>query len=239
MKKILKLVPFIFTCLAVTQVNAAEHVYNIKHTDTAPVIDGNGSDAVWEQADALTDFTFPWRADPAPKTEFKALWDAEAVYFRYQVADSALAIGSDPARGALDSDRVEVFLAKDAQLSTYYTMEIDPKAQIYSAEATYDMALKKRTSLDDSFSWGSLEYAASYDQQGYTVEIKLPRAKIAELDLWQDKDQSQLLCALMRAEFTPLEDGKIDMGWMTWLDPQTAKPNFHNPGTFGQCVLTK
>lgn len=237
MKKIIKLIPLMFTCLAVTQVYAAEQSYNIKHTDSAPVIDGNGSDAAWEQAQALTNFTFPWRTDPAPETEFKALWDTNAVYFRYKVADAALAIGSDPARGALDSDRVEIFLAKDAQLSTYYTMEIDPNAQIYSAEATYDMALKKRTSLDDSFSWEGLEYAASHDLKGYTVEIKLPRAKITALGLWQDVKQSVLLCALMRAEFTPIENNKLDMGWMTWIDPQTEKPNFHNPDTFGQCIL--
>ncbi|MGI2800946.1 sugar-binding protein, partial [Photobacterium damselae] len=61
---------------------------------------------------------------------------------------------------------------------------------------------------------------------------------LSQLELWQDKSQSELLCALMRAEFTQ-QDGQLDMGWMTWVDPKTPKPNFHNPQTFGSCKLVK
>lgn len=231
-----RIIPSILLCLCTTQAYAA-NTYDLTYATKAPVIDGNANDAVWQQADTVSDFSFPWRKDTPPATHFRALWDADALYFLYEVKDKHLAIGKDPSRGALDSDRVEVFLAKDKVASVYYTMEIDPEAQIYSARATYSMDIKKRTSLDDSFKWGNLDYAAKVNKEGYTVEIKLPRSKITELGLWQDQQQTQLLCALMRAEFTPLADGSLDMGWMTWKDPNTKKPNFHNPGTFGECTL--
>ncbi len=228
------------SCFALP-INAAEvdHTYNINYINDAPVLNGQGVDKAWEKANPLIDFTFPWRADPAPATEFRALWNDKAIYFRYVVADNNLSIGRSAERGVLDSDRVELFLAKDPQLSTYYTLEIDAQAQAYSAIASYSVNLKKRTSLVDSWDWGSVEKYASVTANGYIVEAKIPLDKISELGLWQNNEKTQLLCALMRAEFTPLEDGSIDMGWMTWVDPKTAKPNFHNPGTFGKCNLVK
>ncbi|WP_064609481.1 CBM9 family sugar-binding protein [Photobacterium sp. J15] len=217
----------------------ANSQYMIRFAQQVPVIDGNGTDAAWNNAQPLTDFTFPWRADAAPDTEFRALWDRDALYFRYVLEDQNLAVGTDPERAVLDSDRAEIFLAKNPQLSSYYTMEIDPKARVFSADAAYDMTKKKRVKLDSNWNWPGLVTKASITENGYVVEAKLPMATITDLELWQDDAQSELLCALMRAEFTPKQDGSLDMGWMTWIDPQTAKPNFHNPGTFGSCKLVK
>lgn len=216
-----------------------EEQYIIRFAQEVPVIDGKGVDAAWDLAQPLTEFTFPWRADEAPATEFRALWDREALYFRYVLEDKQLAIGTDPQRAVLDSDRAEIFLAKDPQLSSYYTMEVDPKARVFSADAAYDPVKKKRVKLDSSWSWPGLVTKASITEQGYVVEGKLPMATITKLALWQDDARSELLCALMRAEFTPGADNSLDMGWMTWVDPHTAKPNFHNPGTFGSCKLVK
>ncbi|MEC6796400.1 carbohydrate-binding family 9-like protein [Photobacterium sp. S4TG1] len=214
-------------------------VYNINHAKVAPVIDGIAHDDEWKSAQVLTDFTFPWRDTPAPATEFKAVWNADSFYFQYTVTDENVAIGADPERAILDSDRVEIFLAKDANLSRYYTMEIDPKARVFSAEASYDMTNQKRASLDSNWTWKGLETKASLTDSGYVVEGKLPLQTLTDLALWQDKQQTQLLCALMRAEFTQQANGKLDMGWMTWIDPKTPKPNFHNPQTFGHCQLVK
>ncbi|MDX1301335.1 CBM9 family sugar-binding protein [Photobacterium sp.] len=241
MKKKLTFSSLLLASIVATHVNAsdAENTYEINFTQEAPVIDGKGVDKAWEKAVPLTQFTFPWRGDVAPDTEFRAVWDKQAVYFRYVVEDQHLAIGTDPERAILDSDRVEIFLAKDPQLSAYYTMEVDPKARVFSAEASYDMVKKKRASLDSNWNWPGLETKTSIMNNGYIIEGKLPLTTISEMGLWQDDKQSLLLCALMRAEFTPQKDGSIDMGWMTWVDPQTAKPNFHNPDTFGFCKLVK
>ncbi|WP_299017863.1 CBM9 family sugar-binding protein [uncultured Photobacterium sp.] len=241
MKKILGLSAILLGTLVGFQASAgdANSQYSIHFAQQVPVIDGNGTDPAWDNAQSLTDFTFPWRADAAPATEFRALWDREALYFRYVLEDQHIAVGADPERAVLDSDRAEIFLAKDLQLSSYYTMEIDPKARVFSADAAYDMTKKKRVKLDSSWNWPGLVTKASITDNGYVVEAKLPMATITGLELWQDEAQSELLCALMRAEFTPKQDSSLDMGWMTWIDPKTAKPNFHNPGTFGTCKLVK
>ncbi|GHA53083.1 carbohydrate-binding family 9-like protein [Photobacterium aphoticum] len=220
---------------------AAESVsnYQVQFTSQAPVIDGTGNDAVWQSAKTLTQFSFPWRTQMAPATEFKALWDTNAMYFRYRVEDKQLAVGTDPERAILDSDRVEIFLAKDVGLSQYYTMEIDAKSRVFSGKAAYDTAMKKRTALDSTWQWPGLVAKASLTETGYVVEGSLPLKTLDALGLWQDSAKTTLLCALMRAEFTPQPNGKIDMGWMTWVDPNTPKPNFHNPGTFGTCTFTQ
>ncbi|PSU43019.1 endoxylanase [Photobacterium frigidiphilum] len=241
MKNILGLSAIMIGSLAAFQAVAgeADNQYSVNFTQQAPVIDGKGLDTVWGNAQSLTDFSFPWRTDSAPATEFKALWDHDAIYFRYVLEDQHLAIGTDPKRAILDSDRAEIFLAKDPQLTVYYTMEVDLKARVFSAKASYDLVKKKRATLDSSWNWQGLVTKASITDNGYIVEGKLPITTITELGLWQDEAQSELLCALMRAEFTPLKDGNIDMGWMTWVDPKTTKPNFHNPDTFGSCKLVK
>ncbi|MGF1724794.1 carbohydrate-binding family 9-like protein [Photobacterium nomapromontoriensis] len=241
MKKLLGLSALLLGSVVAGQAVAddVQPEYRVQFTKQAPVIDGKGDDAAWANAETLTQFTFPWRTVMAPATEFKALWDNDAMYFRYRVEDQQLAIGTDPERAILDSDRVEIFLAKDKVLSSYYTMEIDPKARVFSGKAAYDTVAKKRASLDSNWQWPGLVTKASLTDNGYIVEGELPLNTLNQLGLWQDADKTELLCALMRAEFTPLQDGKLDMGWMTWVDPQTAKPNFHNPGTFGSCKFIK
>lgn len=216
----------------------APKTYQINFTDEVPVIDGVYEADVWKKANALTDFTFPWRETPPPKTTFRALWDKDALYFLYVVEDKNLAIGDSPTRAILDSDRVEIFLAKDKELSQYYAAEMDLKGRVFSAKASYDMETQKRATLDKDWSWDGLEVKAEMIDNGYQVEGKLPLSTIENLELWQDKDKTQLICALMRAEFTKVGD-KLDMGWMTWVDPHKPKPDFHNPETFGACQLVK
>ncbi|MGR5460021.1 CBM9 family sugar-binding protein [Vibrio alfacsensis] len=213
--------------------------YLIQYSAQSPVIDGNPSDKAWDEANTLTQFSFPWRTQLAPATEFKALWNEDGLFFRYRISDKNIAIGIDPKRAILDSDRVEIFLAKDEQLTTYYTMEIDPKARVFSAKASYDSQHKKIGHLDSTWIWPGLETQAATVDGGYIVETKIPVTTLTSLGLWQDEQQTALRCALMRAEFTKQADGKLDMGWMTWIDPNTLKPNFHNPYTFGLCKLIK
>ncbi|MGF1777315.1 carbohydrate-binding family 9-like protein [Vibrio nomapromontoriensis] len=225
--------------IAAEKTNDIENIYQIQYTKITPQLGDKDSNTLWESANTLTSFTLPWRTTTPPKTQFKALWNEDAIYIRYIVEDRNVVIGSDPQRGALDSDRVEIFLAQDRQLTNYYTLEVDATTQFYSMHAQYDQEAKKIGSRDDVWHWNNVETYGDTTPDGYHVEMKIPLETITELKLWQNDDQTQLLCALMRAEFSKMENGEIDMAWMTWIDPNTPKPNFHNPGTFGECQLVK
>lgn len=239
MKKLFNISAVLLSSICIGNAVAAETQYQIRYSEQSPIVDGDAADKQWLQAETLTQFTFPWREQLAPATEFKALWNEGGIYFRYRVADESITIGTDPKRAILDSDRVEIFLAQDPLLTTYYTMEVDPKARVFSAKASYDSEKKKIGSLDSAWMWPGLVTSAVMEQSGYVVEGQIPMTTLTSLNLWQDKDKTELLCALMRAEFTQTADGKLDMGWMTWIDPGTAKPNFHNPYTFTSCKLVK
>lgn len=210
--------------------------YLIRHVDKSPVIDAIEADSAWDKAETLTQFTFPWDTKLAPATEFKAVWDNEAIYFRYRVSDKHVTIGEGE-RGALDSDRVEIFLAKNNELEKYYTMEIDAEDQIYSAVGIFDAKINKRTYLVE-YKWEGVKTSSKLTDYGYLVEGSIPISTLTNMQLWQNKDKTELICALMRAEFTKTKSG-IDMGWIAWNDPKLSKPAFHNPKPFGTCKLIK
>ena len=51
--------------------------YAIVYTDGIHSLQDAAQESVWAKANALTDFSFPWKKAPAPKTEFRALWTPE------------------------------------------------------------------------------------------------------------------------------------------------------------------
>ncbi|HHC7201688.1 TPA: carbohydrate-binding family 9-like protein [Vibrio parahaemolyticus] len=222
------------TCLSFNA--SAMDSYRIQYVENAPKIDADESDSAWLEADTLTQFSLPWETKIAPATEFKAVWDKNAIYFRYRVVDNNVTTGVGK-NAALDSDRVEIFLARDIDLTEYYTMEIDAKDQIYSAMGAYNKELKKRKYLIN-YEWPGLQTNSKKTEYGYLVEGAIPIETLTKMDLWQDEEKTSLLCALMRAEFTKVDD-QLETSWITWRDPKLPFPHFHNPKVYGQCQLVK
>jgi len=66
---------------------------------------------VWEQANVNVDFSFPWEDVRAPKTSFRALYDDNYFYFRFDVDDDNILIHvkEDHKMEVVNSDRVEIF----------------------------------------------------------------------------------------------------------------------------------
>src|SRR5262245_48610401 len=85
----------------------------IKKTSTPPVIDGNGSDAVWANANVYGTTTWfqsepmipdvPLEATADFKVEWRALWDNTNLYVMTKVTDDAI-VNSLPATGGPDTD---------------------------------------------------------------------------------------------------------------------------------------
>ncbi len=210
-------------------------VYEVKAAATAPQPDGSGADPAWQQAVLLSDFRFPWEDRPAPLTQFRALWDADFLYFQFDVEDPDLVIHEDSTRdkSVLGSDRVELFFSTNDTLNPYYSLEMDPRAWVFSSKGEF------HRKIDPSWSWPGLETFASLTEKGYVLEGRIPMQSLTDLALWQDAARTRLIVAVLRAEFDHLPDGKVKHGWISWIQPNSPKPDFHIPSAFGRWELVR
>nr|WP_314264697.1 carbohydrate-binding family 9-like protein [uncultured Moellerella sp.] len=218
--------------LATSAVGAKE--YQIKYTDKIDSLQEANNAQVWEQAEVLTDFIYPWEKEQAPKTDFRALWSDNALYFRFIAEDKDVQLGDNPDKdqAVLDSDRVELFFSTGPELKPYYTAEMDPKGRVFDAKANF------YREVAPSWNWQTLKFDGKMTPDGYMVTGKIDLDELTKLNLWQDSDKTTLMCAILRGEFsagTPKQSRK----WISWIQPESVKPDFHIPSAFGSCKLVK
>jgi hypothetical protein len=192
------------------------------HRTSGPTLD-------WSRAVCLTDFSLPWNVDLHPAaTEFRALWDEEALHFCFDCIDHDLVLDDSATlkERVLDSDRVEIFFTTDLALAPYYGFEMSPRAEA--------LIYKARHYREIDFDWTcpTLKLAAEIQGEHYTVSGSLPWSTLQEMGVIQ-KDARQLFAGVYRADFSREADGSLRRLWMPWVDPQTERPDFHVPGSFG------
>ena len=85
------------------------HVKKIQETELS--ISGKGDSPLWNQADVLTDFTYPWESEKPPFTSFKALHNKGWLYCLYEVTDDNINVyvKTNDKSEVVHSDRVEIF----------------------------------------------------------------------------------------------------------------------------------
>lgn len=188
-------------------------------------------DAQWEPARVLTDFTFPWTDCAPPATAFRALWNEEALCFRFDVTDSDVVMGdgANAMENVIGSDRVEIFLSTGPELNPYYGIEMDPRGEVLDYEGRFHRKI--------NWDWrcSGLMVKASLTDSGYRVQGAVPMSTIKQLHCLHRDEKGLFLCAgLYRAEFSHAPDGKaVVEDWMSWIDPEVAEPDFHVPTSFG------
>ena len=188
------------------------------------------SDLNWSAADVLADFSFPWEQREAPKTVFRALWDENCLHFRFDCRDDDLVLpdGLTVKDRVLGADRVEIFFAPDLRLNPYFCLEMSPKADVLAYEARFYREI--------NWDWqcAGLDLSARIDGEHYSVTGSIPLATLRELKVLRG---CEMHAGIYRAEFHRKTDGTIHQGWMPWVDPQTEKPDFHVPASFGVLEL--
>ncbi|MCB1237964.1 MAG: carbohydrate-binding family 9-like protein [Verrucomicrobiae bacterium] len=186
------------------------------------------ADVPWETADVLANFAFPWEDRPAPRTEFRALWDAECLLFRFDCEDDdlVLADGADAKEKVIGSDRAEIFFAPDLSLDPYFALEMDPRGEVLDYEARHH----RRMNWDWTFP--HLTLRAEIAGAGYTVKGTIPLQTLRDLHVLKP-GASEFFAGVFRAEFSHRDDGDVHQGWMAWVDPKTETPDFHVPSAFG------
>jgi len=186
------------------------------------------------QAEALTDFAFPWENRAVPKTAFRALWDETHLHFRFDCQDDDLVLPDGPTAKdrVLGSDRVEIFLAPDLSLKPYYCLEISPRGDVLAYEARFYREINWDWRCD------GLQIDAKINNNHYTVSGSLPLDTLRSLNVIKPQSR-EFFAGIYRAEFSHKPDGTIHSGWMPWVNPNTDRPDFHVPASFGVLELVK
>ena len=230
----MKLTTLLAASAMIVTASVAAKEYQINHTDQLKSLNDAQNEAVWQQAEVLTDFIYPWEKETPPKTDFRALWSDDTLYFRFIADDKDIQLGdnADKDQAVLDSDRVELFFATSPELKPYYTAEMDPKGRTFDAKANY------YREVDPSWNWETLQTVGEMTPNGYVLTGKIDLDEFTRLNLWQDKDKQTLMCAILRGEFSAGEEKQVRK-WISWVKPDSVKPDFHIPSAFGTCKFVK
>jgi len=196
-------------------------------------LDSNLMNPIWEQANLTSDFSFPWEEQTPPKTSFRAFYDDEFFYFRFDVEDDNVLthVKEDHKMEVVDSDRVEIFFRQDEKLNPYYCLEMDARGRVL------DYVTRYYRDFDYKWQWpGSenLSVKASENKEGYVVEGAIRLASLKELGLLKN---NVLEAGLYRGYCMQLPNPEADLRWISWVKPEVEEPDFHIPSSFGKLIL--
>lgn len=195
-------------------------------------ITGKANSAQWKKAEILKDFSSPWDDQFPVNMVFKSLWDTENLYFCFIVYDDSIYIDkTDNTKSSINnSDRVELFFAKDNNLNPYYCFEIDTESRIM------DFIAYPEKNLDFSWSWPQEDICvkSSVEKDKYTVEGLISLQSLKHFGLIEN---NSIKTGLYRAKYNLEDDGIYKPTWITWINPQTQEPNFHINSSFGNLFL--
>lgn len=201
------------------------------HYAASPRVGGNGllHASEWEKANVETRFSFPWENRPAPRTEFRALFDERALYFAFRVDDDDVVLVEDfrSKDDVVREDRAELFFALDEKLEKYFCLELDPLGRVLDYRAAH------YRKFDRSWTFPGLKVAGRRTGGGYTVEGMIPLASLTSLGFPAPGPACAIKFGIYRAEFRHGEGSDPIEGWISWVDPRTKEPDFHVPESFG------
>lgn len=194
-------------------------------------VDGYLDEPCYERATPVTDFKVASQPGAAaPTTEAWLQWNEAGLWFAFAAQD--VTIMAAPPTGdehAVDAqDRVEIFLWPENSRS-YFCLEIAPDG------AVHDYAARVYRRFDDSWTPARAKSAARRTAYGYTVEGFIPVVALHAMGVSSWKPGTSLHMGLYRAEFRP--DAPDDPIWLTWVEPNLPKPDFHLRATFAPVVL--
>ena len=194
-------------------------------------INGRGDNHLWKSANLLTDFVYPWDNKTPPKTEFKALWSEQNLYFLFKMVDKEIILirKNNGVEEINTSDRVELFFKKDDGLNPYYCLEMDSAARVLDFRAYPN----KKFQFDWNWPTNGLQLKTSLTKDGYIVEGTISLESLRNLNLI---DGAYIKAGIYRANYHQTDEGLQD-NWISWVVPNSATPNFHIPSSFGLLYL--
>ena len=151
----------------------------VRVVDPSVQLDGNLNEPIWEEANLVTDFVFPWRDRPAPPTAFRAISDGKTLYFAFDVEDEDVVVDDKtPGEKALIAeDRVEFYFAPDLDLEKYYSVEMDFQGR------KLDYIARFHRKFDFDWEFPEIKTVGKRTPKGYTIEGAIPLSVFESLGL--------------------------------------------------------
>lgn len=169
-----------------------------RRIESPPTIDGDLTDAVWQQAQVIDQF-FAYQSGGAPaaaQTTARILWDHEQLYLGLQMEDASLRPSSTTTgHGGRDAnlyegDVIELFVRPRADSPQYFEFEWSPTGDFFDARfdlrkfgppgvgwnADVSSAVTRRGTIDV---WDDLD-------EGWTVETAIPLSVFGDVDFDAD-----------------------------------------------------
>lgn len=194
---------------------------------------GRGDHPLWEKANRLTDFIYPWNEGQPPAMSFQAVHDKDWLYGVFRVHDPKRILvfsDQDTKLESLLSDRVEIFFRQDEKMDPYYGLEMDANGRVYDFQTSFP----KKSNPAWFWPAGHLKIASVYTPDGYTLEFAVSKKSLKQLGLIR---KNKIEAGLYRGECMSIVDKKAEFKWISWIRPESETPNFHIPSSFGLLVL--
>jgi hypothetical protein len=131
----------------------------------------------------------------------------------------------------VDSDRVEIFFKSDDRLDPYYCLEMDPLGRVLDYRASFYRKFEYNWQWPGS---NQLQIKSDYTDQGYTIEGSITMASLKELNLLKN---NELQAGLFRGECLKMRDPESTFSWISWIKPESVRPDFHIPSSFAVIKL--
>jgi len=186
----------------------------------------------WQKIDRIDSFISPWLESYFPKTNFQACHDEQNLYFKFEAIDNDIKINqaSTDKMAVNDSDRVELFFSADQDLKNYYCLEMAPCGKVMDFEASYP----KNMNFHWSWPKGQISIHTEMNDGGYVVHGWVSLSSLEKLNVLID---NQIMTGIFRANCIKYNPGHSEFEWISWVNPNTEKPDFHRPSAFGLLCL--
>jgi hypothetical protein len=210
-------------------------VYKVSRTATPVKVDGKLDDVVWTKAARFRDFVNLDGSPSASKTEARALYDDNFLYFSFRCPDKNIwATLKRRDEHLWEEEVVEVFLQADPQQSSYIELEVNPLGTMLDI---YLLDIRKPLHYESwnsrRLKWGIQVLGTVDGKDGdreWTCEIALPMEDIVTARNLPPRAGDRWRLNLYRVEQRPTA------ALLAWSP--TFKEDFHIPRMFGELVFT-
>lgn len=235
--------------------------YIVAYTKTAPVIDGDISDAVWQQAawtDDFADIEGDLKPNPPLRTRAKMLWDDTCLYIAAEISDPDVWATLTHHDDIIFRDNdFEVFIDPTNNTHQYYELEFN------AINTVFDLFLNKpyRNGGNAMINWdatglrtavkiqGTLNNPSDKDK-GWTIEIAIPfraitvgngRRPPADGALWRiNFSRVEWDIKVVNGKYIKLTDASgHNLPEHNWVWSPQGVVNMHFPERWGYLLFTK